>query len=145
MLIGVSPYISPELLTALHRMGHGDEIVLSDSFFPGDTFSQRVIRADGIGIPDLLHGILRLINIDDFVDDPVIMMEAVQGDSLDPEVEKAYRAEIDRHWPATPPIRRIERYTFYERARQAYAVVVTGQRVKYGNIILKKGVVPVRE
>ena len=145
MLIGVSPYISPDLLTALHRMGHSDEIVLSDSFFPGDTFSQRVIRADGIGIPDLLNGILRLINIDDFVDDPVIMMEAVPGDSLDPKVEKAYRAEIDRHWPTTPPIRRIERYAFYERARQAYAVVVTGQRVKYGNIILKKGVVPVRE
>ena len=64
MLIGVSPLISPELLALLARMGHGDELVLADAHFPGETFNPRVLRADGLRIPDLLDGILRLINLD---------------------------------------------------------------------------------
>lgn len=144
MLIGIKPCISPDLLSALFRMGHGDEIVLADAFFTGDALNQRVIRADGIRIPDLLDGILRLINLDDFVDNPVVMMQASHGDALDPEVEKSYRAVIDRYWPETPPIDRMERFAFYERTRRAFAVVMTGETVKYGNIILKKGVIPVK-
>ncbi|AEE15584.1 L-fucose mutarotase [Treponema brennaborense] len=143
MLIGVSPVISPDLLAVLHRMGHGDEIVLADAFFPGDTCSARVIRADGIGIPRLLDGILRLMNLDAYVSSPVAMMAPVAGDELDMSVESAYRDVIDRRWPGTPPVERIERFAFYERAKTAFAVVVTGETVKYGNVILKKGVVPV--
>lgn len=143
MLIGIDPCISPDLLSVLFRMGHGDEIVLADAFFTGDSLNQRVIRADGIRIPDLLDGILKLINLDDFVKDPVQMMQPVPGDYLDPKVEAAYRAAIDRHWPGTPPIARMERFAFYERTRKAFAVVMTGETVKYGNIILKKGVIPV--
>lgn len=143
MLIGISPCISPDLLLALDRMGHGDEIILTDAFFPADTYAKRVIRADGIGVAVLLDGILRLMNIDDFVADPVTMMEPVPGDRADPKVEASYRAVIDRRWPKTPAIRRIDRFAFYERAKQAYAVVVTGELVKYGNIIVKKGVIPV--
>lgn len=144
MLIGISPVISPDLLDALFRMGHGDEIVLADSFFPGDSCNSRVIRADGIRIPALLEGILALINLDNMVPCPVIMMDAVQGDSLDPSVEKSYRGVIDRLWPGTPPTERIERFAFYERTKKAYAVVMTGETVKYGNIILKKGVIPIK-
>lgn len=143
MLIGIDPCISPDLLSVLFRMGHGDEIVLADAFFTGDSLNARVIRADGIRIPQLLDGILKLINLDDFVNDPVVMMQPVPGDFLDPEVEGAYRAALDRHWPATPPIARLERFAFYERSRKAFAVVMTGETVKYGNIILKKGVIPV--
>lgn len=143
MLIGIDPCISPDLLSVLFRMGHGDEIVLADAFFTGDSLNARVIRADGIRIPQLLDGILKLINLDDFVNDPVVMMQPVPGDFLDPEVEDAYRAALDRHWPATPPIARLERFAFYERSRKAFAVVMTGETVKYGNIILKKGVIPV--
>jgi L-fucose mutarotase len=143
MLIGIAPCISPELLSVLHRMGHGDEIVLADAFFPGEAMNPRVLRADGIRIPELLDGILALINPDAYVDAPFVMMAPVPGDSLDPRVEAEYRAEIDRHWPDSPPISRMERFAFYERSRKAFAVVMTGETVKYGNIILKKGVVPV--
>ncbi|GAB4368188.1 MAG: L-fucose mutarotase [Spirochaetales bacterium] len=143
MLIGVSPVIGPELLDVLYRMGHGDELVLADAFFPGDSCNSRVIRADGIRIPDLLDGILRLINLDSYVPHPLVMMAPVPGDELDPEVERSYRTVIDRLWPGTPPIERIERFAFYERAKKAFAVVMTGETVKYSNIILKKGVIPV--
>jgi len=143
MLIGIDPVISPELLDVLFRMGHGDEIVLADAFFPGDAFNSRVIRADGIRIPALLDGILALVNLDSYVKTPVAMMAPVPGDTLDMDVEKAYRKPIDARWPGTPAIERVERFAFYERSKKAFAVVMTGETVKYGNIILKKGVIPV--
>jgi L-fucose mutarotase len=144
MLIGISPVIGPELLDALFRMGHGDELVLGDAFFPGDTFNSRVIRADGIRIPALLDGILALINLDSYVPYPVAMMQVTGGDILDPAVEASYRAPIDKYWPGTPAVERIERFAFYERCKKAYAVVMTGETAPYGNIILKKGVIPVK-
>jgi L-fucose mutarotase len=145
MLIGISPVISPELLDALFRMGHGDEIILADAFFPGDSCNSRVIRADGIRIPALLEGILKLINLDYAVPRPLVMMAAHGQDALDPEVEKSYRAVIDKLWPGTPAPERIDRFAFYERTKKAYAVVMTGETVKYGNILLKKGVIPTGE
>jgi L-fucose mutarotase len=143
MLIGINPVISPQLLDVLFRMGHGDDIVLADAFFPGDSLNSRVIRADGIRTVDLLDGILALINLDSYVPNPVTMMAPVPGDSLDVKVEQSYRAVIDRRWPETPIIERIERFAFYERAKKAFAVLMTGETVKYGCIILKKGVIPV--
>jgi len=104
-----------------------------------------VVRADGIRIPELLDGILGLINLDNFVPDPLVMMQPAQGDPLDPEVERSFRAAVDRHWPEAPPVVRMERFAFYERARKAFAVVMTGETVKYGNLILKKGVTPMAE
>lgn len=142
MLKGISPLISPKLLETLARMGHGDEIVLADAHFPGESIGRRVIRADGLRIADLLDAILPLFELDVYVDDPLVMMAAVPGDTLDPAVEVAYRAVIDRHAPNAPPIVRIERFAFYDRAREAFAVVMTGETAKYGNIILKKGVTP---
>ena len=143
MLIGISPLISPELLGILYRMGHGDEIILADAHFPGDTYGQRVLRADGLRIAPLLDAILPLFALDTYVDHPLAMMAAVPGDTLDPQVELGYRAAVDRHWPQTSAILRVERFAFYERAKVAFAVVVTGETAKYGNIILKKGVTPV--
>jgi len=143
MLVGISPLLSPELLALLCRMGHGDEIVLADAHFPGDSCNDRVLRADGLQVADLLDAILPLLKLDSYVDSPVTMMSPVPGDALDPSVEASYRAVIDRHWPETPPIARIERFAFYERTKQAFAVVMTGETAKYGNIILKKGVTPV--
>lgn len=141
MLRGIDPVISPELLDILFRMGHGDEIVIADAFFPGDTFGKRVVRADGIRIPQLLKGIMPLITLDQYVDSPLIMMAPVDGDSLDESVGVSYREAIDTVWPETAPIERIGRFDFYDRAKEAYAVVMTGETVKYGNIILKKGVI----
>ncbi len=143
MLKGLSPLLSPELLSVLSRMGHGDEIVLADAHFPGDTFGKRVIRADGLRIPALIDAILPVFELDSYVDAPLVMMAAVTGDKLDPKVEKMYRAAVDRHAPRTPAIARIDRFAFYDRAKEAFAVVMTGEAVKYGNIILKKGVTPV--
>ena len=124
-------------------MGHGDEIVLADAFFTGDSLNKRVIRADGLRIPDLLDGVLRLMNLDDFVTDSLVIMDPVAGDHLDPKMESSYRASIEKHWPQAPAFHRMERFAFYDRARKAFAVVMTGETVKYGNIILKKGVIPV--
>jgi L-fucose mutarotase len=142
MLKGISPLLSPDLLSVLCRMGHGDEIVLADAHFPGETLGRRVIRADGLRVADLLDAVLPLFELDGYVDSPVVMMAAVAGDTLDPAVEKAYRQAIDRHAPRTPPIARIDRFAFYDRAKQAFAVVMTGETAKYGNILLKKGVTP---
>jgi len=141
MLRNIDPVVSPELLDALFRMGHGDEIVLADAFFPGDSMGKRVIRADGIGIARLLEGIMPLITLDGFVESPLFMMAPVSGDDLDMNVEKAYRTAIDKTWPDTPGVVRVERFDFYDQAKEAYAVVMSGEMRKYGNIILKKGVI----
>lgn len=140
MLRGISPLFSPELLATLYEMGHGDEIVLADAHFPGHSTNDLVIRADGLEIEALLGAILPLFALDNYVDDPVVMMACVPGDQPDPEVETGYRAVIDAHAPGTPPIQFIERFAFYERAADAYAVIMTGDTRKYANVILKKGV-----
>jgi L-fucose mutarotase len=142
MLKGISPLFSPELLAALYRMGHGDEIVLADAHFPGDSMNDLVIRADGLKIADLLDAILPLFVLDEYVDDPVVMMACVPGDEPDPQVEADYQSAIARHAAKSPKIQFIERFAFYERAKAAFAVVLTGETRKYGNIILKKGVTP---
>jgi L-fucose mutarotase len=142
MLKGISPLLSPELLATLCSMGHGDEIVLADAHFPGESCGQRVIRADGLKIGPLLDAILPLFELDSFVPDPIRMMDAVPGDTLDPAVESSYLIPIRKHAPNAPAIARVERFAFYEQAEEAFAVVMTGETAKYGNIILKKGVTP---
>jgi L-fucose mutarotase len=138
LLKGISPVISPDLLKVLAEMGHGDEIVFADAHFPAHSVNSRVIRADGVGCAELLKGLAPLFELDSYAT-PVIMMAPVTGDSLDPEVEKRYRAALDYK----SDIELIERYAFYERAKKAYAVVLTGETAKYGNVIIKKGVVPI--
>ncbi|TCO10686.1 L-fucose mutarotase [Natronoflexus pectinivorans] len=142
MLKGISPLISPELLNVLARMGHGDEIVLADSHFPGESFNNRVIRADGLRIPDILEAVLPLFELDSYVPHPLIMMAAVDGDVLDPSVEEQYIKAVQKSNPHINGVKRIERFAFYERSKEAFAVVMTGETAKYGNIILKKGVTP---
>ena len=143
MLRGISPLLSPDLLALLSRMGHGDELVLADAHFPAETFNTRVLRADGIRIAPLIDAILPLWVLDPYVPDPVLMMAPVEGDALDPTVVAAYRAAIERHEPKALATRFLERFAFYDRTRSAFAVVLTGETAKYGNIILKKGVIPV--
>lgn len=142
MLKGISPVLSPELLATLHRMGHGDEIVLADAHFPAHSLHRNVLRADGLGVAALLEGLLPLLELDAYVSDPVVMMSAVPGDVLDPAVEERYLDVLRRHAPAFARIARIDRCAFYERSSRAFAVVVTGETAKYGNLLLKKGVTP---
>ena len=144
MLKGISPLLSPELLYVLCQMGHGDEIILADAHFPGHTYNNNVIRADGLRIPDLLHAILPLFELDSFVDAPLVMMAAVKGDKLDRAVEESYMVPISKFAPRAPAIDRIDRFEFYDRAKAAFAVVMTGETCKYGNILLKKGVTPLK-
>ena len=138
MLKGISPVVSPDMLKVLCEMGHGDEIVISDAHFPAHTFNAKVLRADGLGADTLLKGIIPLFELDSYAT-PVIMMDAVPGDTLDPAVEAKYRKALGYDGE----IERMERYAFYERAKKAYAVIISGETAKYGNIILKKGVTPI--
>ncbi len=142
MLIGISPLLGPELLAVLCRMGHGDEIVLADAHFPAESVNARVLRADGLRIAELLDAVLPLFAIDSYVPDPVVMMAPVQGDALDPTVHQRYREVVDRRHPGTAATTFVPRFDFYERTRKAFAVVVTGETAKYGNLLLKKGVTP---
>lgn len=141
MLKGLSPYLGPDLLKTLAEMGHGDEIILADAHFPGHTFCPRVLRADGIPIVPLLDAILPVFELDSYAP-PLVMMQVVAGDTLDVQVEADYLQAIRRHVPQAPAPERIDRFAFYDRARKVYAVLMTGEARKYGNILLKKGVTP---
>jgi L-fucose mutarotase len=141
MLKGIHRCISPELLKVMAEMGHGDEIILADAHFPAHSVNPRVLRANGLDVTTMLEGMLPLLETDSY-DAPFVMMAAVEGDQLDPAVEEQYMAVIRRHVPSAQAPQRIDRFAFYERARSAYAVVVTGELRKYGNLLVKKGVTP---
>lgn len=133
----ISPVLSGEMLQVMSDMGHGEEIVIADANFPAHSVCDRVIRADGIAADALLRGLAPLFTLDTY-SVPLTMMKAVPGDQLDPSVEARYRKALDY----TNVIERVDRFDFYKRASQARAVIVTGETAKYGNILLKKGVVP---
>jgi L-fucose mutarotase len=139
MLRGISLLISPDLLVALHHMGHGDELVLADAHFPAESLGRRVVRADGHRIADLLDGILPLITLDRYVSSPTFLMAPVPGDQADPAVAAAYRTVITRHHPWAPVAAQVEREAFYAQARAAYAIVTTGETARYANLIIRRG------
>ena len=142
MLKGIHPCLSPDLLKTLAEMGHGDEIILADAHFPGHSFQTRLLRADGIDVTTLLDALLPLFELDSYAD-PLAMMQAVPGDLLDPAVEEQYMAATHRHVPGAKSPIRLDRFAFYDRAQSVFAIVMTGDTRKYGNILLKKGVTPV--
>lgn len=139
MLKNISPILSPELLKTLMEMGHGDELVLGDGNFPAAAVAQRLLRADGHGVPELLDAILKLFPLDTYVDCPAAVMD--NGDSANPPAIWASYKQIVENNEGARDIELVERFAFYERAKQAYAVVATGETAIYANIILKKGVV----
>ncbi|TFE28554.1 L-fucose mutarotase [Cohnella luojiensis] len=141
MLIGISSLISPELLKVIMEMGHSDEIVLADGNFPAASHAQRLIRADGHGIPELLDAILRLFPLDSYVDKPVALMQVVPGDTAETPIWNVYGEIIEARSGFTAPFEEVERFAFYERAKNAYAIVATGEGALYANVILKKGVI----
>ncbi len=98
MLKTISPLISPELLKVLAEMGHGDEIIFSDAHFPAHSMGPQVIRADGLLVSDLLRAIIPLFELDSYAP-PLVMMAAVEGDTLDPEVERRYRNALSLQAP----------------------------------------------
>lgn len=141
MLKGIAPVISPDLLKVLMEMGHGDELVIADGNFPSASIAQRLVRADGLGCPVLLDAILSLFPLDQYVQKPVALMAVVAGDSYQPVIWGNYREIIQKHESAFTDFDYMERFAFYERARNAYTVLATSEMALYANIILKKGVI----
>ncbi|MBO4299177.1 MAG: L-fucose mutarotase [Clostridia bacterium] len=141
MLKGISPIISPELLKILMEMGHGDELVIGDGNFPGAGLARNLVRLDGHTVPDVLEAILRLYPLDPYVDAPVALMAVVPGDDVETPIWDTYQALCDASEGKPVKIEHMERFAFYERAKKAYCVVMTGETALYANIILKKGVV----
>jgi len=140
MLIGIPSILSPDLLKILMEMGHGDEIVFADGNFPAAGMAKRITRLDGHGIPAILSAVIPLFPLDSFVESPVAFMAVSAGVDYDPVIQAEYREIICTHAGETG-IEMMERFAFYERAKQAYAIVATGEGARYANIILKKGVV----
>lgn len=139
MLKNIPPVLSPELLKILMEMGHGDELVIADGNFPAASVARRLVRADGHGVPALLDAILTLFPLDTYVDCPAALMD--NGAPSDPPaIWQEYR-RIIREREGEKNLDLVERFAFYERAKNAYAVVATGETAIYANIILKKGVV----
>ena len=138
MLKGIPSIISPELLKIMMEMGHGDEIVIGDGNFPGKSINENCVRCDGHNVPELLGAMLKLFPLDTYAK-PVYIMEKVPGDTVETPIWDEYRNIVKPY--TNEELEQIERFAFYERAKKAYAVVMTGETALYANIILKKGVV----
>jgi L-fucose mutarotase len=143
MLIGVDPVLTPELLYALAAMGHGDEICLADAHFPAASVAGggRLIRLPGLDGPRVLAALLSVLPLDDFVPSPACAMAVVDDPEREPEAVAAYRVLLARSLGRPTSVERLERFAFYERARAAFAIVATGERRTYGNLLLRKGLV----
>ena len=144
MLNNINPLLTPELLYAMAAMGHGDELAVVDANFPAysvarGTTNARVVPMAAVSMPEAVSAMLSLLPLDEFVDSPVRSMAGDAAPGELPEVQQEVQAVIDaaagRHWP----IGELERFAFYEAARTAYAVVLTGERRFYGNVLIKKG------
>jgi L-fucose mutarotase len=141
MLKGIPSILTPELLKILMEMGHGDELCIGDGNFPSAAYGRRLVRCDGHPVPSLLDAILRFFPLDTFVDKPVALMEVVDANAPKPTIWADYERIVKQRSPEAAGIEHVERFSFYERAKQAYAVIASGETALYANIILKKGVV----
>lgn len=140
MLKGIPKILSPELLKILSEMGHGDEIVIADGNFPSENYGKRVIRADGHGGEDILDAVLSVFPLDTYATENFLLMQVVPGDNVKPTIWESYRKIARKH---DDNVREgsLARFDFYERSKQAYAIIATGEGAIYANIILKKGVI----
>lgn len=141
MLKTLSNLHTPELLHTLASMGHGDEIALVDSNFPAVSHAERVVRLDGADLVSTLEACLQLMPLDNFVKEAAFRMQQVHAPDEIPEVQKACQEIINRTEGKHVALTGISREAFYDRARTAFAVVITGEQRPYGCILLKKGVV----
>jgi L-fucose mutarotase len=140
MLKNIPPIISPDLIKTLMEMGHGDEIVLADGNFPAAGIARRLIRCDGHGVPELLEAVLKFFPLDTYVDQPAALMNVVAGDPTEPTIWTTYESILKNSGEPFIDFEYVERFSFYERAKKAYAVVATSEKALYANLILKKGV-----
>lgn len=144
MLKGIPKLLSPELLKVLCEMGHSDRLVIADGNFPAASVGKDavVIRMDGHSACDILKAVLQVFPLDTYVEHPVNLMQVVPGDPVQTPIWKNYEeivAFVDERGSAA--IGQIERFAFYEAAARAYAIIATGEKELYANIMLQKGVV----
>lgn len=145
MLIGIDPLLGPDLLAHLRSMGHGDELVIADANFPAASVARRLVRADGISTPRMLAAVMSVLPLDTFADGAVCVMEVVgSAGAVAPITAEFREIVVARAGQRFANIAGLERFAFYERARAAYAVIATGERRIYGNIILRKGIIEAR-
>jgi L-fucose mutarotase len=141
VLIGIDPILGPECLALLRPMGHGDEVVLADANFPAAATGRRLVRLDGVDVVRALDAVLSLLPVDDFEKDPLVGMRQVgEAAPAAPMIADMQRV-VDRRTGGRFTIALIDRFAFYERARGAFGVIVTGEQRFYGNLILRKGVI----
>ena len=139
MLKGIPKFLSPELLKILCEMGHGDDIVIADANFPSETCGKRVIRAEAAGAEQMLTAVMDLIPLDDYVDDNFVLIETPASYTEEPPIWESFR-KIANERDGNVHEKQIDRFDFYERAKNAYAVIATGEEALYSCVILKKGV-----
>jgi L-fucose mutarotase len=147
MLKGLDPLLTGEVLHVLRSMGHGDDLVVCDANFPSEAVARRTvwgrpIRMDGADSARAVSAVLSVLPLDSFVPVSAERMQVVGDPVAVPEVQREVQAVIDTAEGKSTPMGSIERYAFYERAKTAYAVLVTGERRFYGCFVLKKGVIP---
>ena len=146
MLKGINPLLNADVLQALRAMGHGDDLIIADTNFPSDSVARqtalgRLLRIDAPAA-EVVKAVLSLYPLDTFVDDSAARMEIVGKPDEIPPVQKEVQKEIDKAEGKSWPMMAVERYAFYERAKQAYCVIQTGERRFYGCFAFRKGVVP---
>jgi L-fucose mutarotase len=141
MLKGLDPLLNADLSHLLRAMGHGDDLVIADANFPATTMGRRLVRLDGVSAPRVLEAVLSVMPLDDFVDEPCGRIEVVGDPDAVPEVCEEFQKIIDRAESGRFKLASIERFAFYARAREAFAVVQTGETRLYGCVLLKMGVV----
>jgi L-fucose mutarotase len=142
MLKNIDPLLTPDLLYVLRAMGHGDEIVIVDANYPAQSAGPRLIRLDALSATQAMDLILTVMPLDSFVPDACVRMEVVGAPDQEEPVFGEFRAVLARHEGQDFKLHKLERHQFYERARRCVCVVSTGERRFYGNVILKKGVIP---
>lgn len=140
MLIGIPPLLSPDALHALRSMGHGDEVALVDCNYPAQEHARRLVRADGTGLIDVLSAVLAILPLDRSV--PQAIMRT--GENNDPDQFAQIHRDLDatcaRHAPGFQ-VRPLAGAEFYPRVRNAFCVIITGERCLFANVILRKGVI----
>jgi L-fucose mutarotase len=141
MLKGIDPLLHADLLHVLRAMGHGDELAIVDANFPATTMGRRVIRVDGVSATRALEAVLSVLPLDDFVDAPCTRMEVVGDPDAVPEICAAFQAIVDRSENRHLELAKLERFAFYGRAREAFALIQTGETRLYGNLLVKKGLI----
>ena len=147
MLKGIDNRLNAEVLGCLRAMGHGDVLILADTNFPAEavaraTVTGRVLRMENLTAAQAANAILSVLPLDTFVEDFAGRMEVVGAPDQVPAVQVEVQAEIDRAEGRPRPMVAVERFAFYDLARQSFAVIQTGERRFYGCFMFRKGVIP---